>query len=307
MEIDKIVLVIRSTRLEENIKRFNTKSQAKFFVQSRGQSFDDYEQEDSNYQAARDLVEHLIPKGIKLQIIDRTFLPNFVFGPKDLVITLGQDGLVVNTAKYLNGQYVVAVNPDPARFDGILLPFQVQDLEKILPKILEDQFSHKNITMGKMSLNDGQVLYAFNDFFVGAKSHISSRYTIHFNQMTERHSSSGIIISTPAGSTGWLSSVFNMTKGVSKFQGSSLTWNQSKLNWDDQKMIFVVREPFKSNWSGSDLVTGEILPNLEIVIESLMPEQGVIFSDGMETDFIDFNSGATARIGIAEKITKLVV
>ncbi len=307
MEIDKIVLVIRSTRLEENIKRFNTKSQAKFFVLSRGQSFDDYEKEDSNYQTARDSVEHLIPKGIKLQIIDRTFLTNFVFGPKDLVITLGQDGLVVNTAKYLNGQFLVAVNPDPARFDGILLPFRVPDLADILPKIQEDKFSYKNITMGKMSLNDGQVLYAFNDFFVGAKSHISSRYTLHFNQKSERHSSSGIIISTPAGSTGWLSSVFNMTNGVSKYQGSNVNWNQSKLNWDDQKMIFVVREPFKSNWSGSDLVTGEILPNLEIVIESLMPEQGVIFSDGMETDFIDFNSGATARIGIAEKITKLIV
>ena len=39
------------------------------------------------------------------------------------VVTLGQDGLVANTAKYVGAQPIVAVNPEPGRFDGILLPF----------------------------------------------------------------------------------------------------------------------------------------------------------------------------------------
>ena len=49
-----------------------------------------------------------------MQVIDRGFLPNFVFGPEDTVVTLGQDGLVANTLKYLHGQPVVGVNPDPS-------------------------------------------------------------------------------------------------------------------------------------------------------------------------------------------------
>ena len=175
MEIEKIILVIRATRLQESVQRFSSKAQAKFFVQSRGQSFDDYEKEDSNYQFARDQVAHAIPSDIKLQVIDRSFLPNFVFGPKDVVMTLGQDGLVVNTAKYLNGQPIIAVNPDPERFDGILLPFQISTLSQAVNNLLKGSPRIRNITMGKVELNDGQSLFAFNDFFVGAKSHISAR------------------------------------------------------------------------------------------------------------------------------------
>ena len=55
----------------------------------------------------------------RVQIVDRGFLPNFVFAPDDTVVTLGQDGLVANTLKYLDGQPVVGVNPDPERWDGL--------------------------------------------------------------------------------------------------------------------------------------------------------------------------------------------
>jgi NAD kinase len=307
MEIEKIILVIRATRLQESIQRFSSKSQAKFFVKSRGQSFDDYEKEDSNYQYARDQVSHAIPSDIKLQVIDRSFLPNFVFGPKDIVMTLGQDGLVVNTAKYLNGQPIIAVNPDPERFDGILLPFQIPTLKKAVNSLLEGSPRIRNITMGKVELNDGQSLFAFNDFFVGAKSHISARYTIKFQGKQERQSSSGVVISTPAGSTGWLSSLYNMARGIAGFKGMKGKIDGTRLEWDERRLIFIVREPFRSKWSGADLVAGEISEQNNIILESHMPESGVIFSDGMESDFLEFNSGTTASIGLADKMTRLVV
>ncbi len=307
MEIEKIILVIRATRLQESVQRFSSKAQAKFFVQSRGQSFDDYEKEDSNYQYARDQVAHAIPPDIKLQVIDRSFLPNFVFGPKDVVMTLGQDGLVVNTAKYLNGQPIIAVNPDPDRFDGILLPFQIPTLAQAVNSLLKGSPRIRNITMAKVELNDGQSLFAFNDFFIGAKSHTSARYTIKFQGRQERHSSSGVVISTPAGSTGWLSSLFNMAKGIAGFQGDKSELGGMRLDWDERRLIFIVREPFRSKWSSADLVAGEISEQNKIVLESHMPEAGVIFSDGMESDFLEFNSGTTASIGLAEKMTRLVV
>ena len=307
MEIEKIILVIRATRLQESVQRFSSKAQAKFFVQSRGQSFDDYEKEDSNYQFARDQVAHAIPSDIKLQVIDRSFLPNFVFGPKDVVMTLGQDGLVVNTAKYLNGQPIIAVNPDPERFDGILLPFQISTLSQAVNNLLKGSPRIRNIAMGKVELNDGQSLFAFNDFFVGAKSHISARYTIKYQGRQERHSSSGVVISTPAGSTGWMSSLFNMAKGIASFKGFNIAIDPTRLDWDERRLIFIVREPFRSKWSGADLVAGEISEQNKIILESHMAESGVIFSDGMESDFLEFNSGTTATIGLADKMTRLVV
>jgi hypothetical protein len=37
-----------------------------------------------------------------------------------------------------------------------------------------------------------------------------------------------------------------------------------------------------------------------------MPENGVIFSDGIEADFLEFNSGDVATIGLSERVGKLV-
>ncbi|MBE7411229.1 MAG: NAD+ kinase [Leptospiraceae bacterium] len=311
MEIDKIIIVTRLTRLEDNIKRFNTKGQAKFYIEKRGQSFADYELEYENYHRAKDLVVKSIPSSIRFQIIDRNFLPNFVFGKKDLILTLGQDGLVINVAKYLNSQNILAVNPDPERFDGVLLPFRENEVTQTIQKIEKNEFQTKKITMARVDLTDGQFLYACNDFFIGANSHISARYSLQFGEKTERHSSSGIIVSTPIGATGWLSSLFNMTEGINKFKknsqsNSKKSSNKKTPNWEAKKLTFIVREPFVSKWSGADLVAGEITSQSELVIESLMPEKGVIFSDGMESDFLEFNSGSTAKVSIAEKVASLI-
>lgn len=35
------------------------------------------------------------------QVMDRQLLPNYLFGPDDIVVALGQGGLVANTMKYL--------------------------------------------------------------------------------------------------------------------------------------------------------------------------------------------------------------
>ncbi|PJZ71225.1 NAD+ kinase [Leptospira perolatii] len=306
MDFDRVVIVTRQTRLEETVHRFNTKAQAAFYVKKRGQSFVDYEVEDDNYHMARDLVVRSIEPGVKFHVLDRAFLPNYLFGPGDLVITLGQDGLVVNTAKYLNGQPILAFNPDPERFDGILLPFLPDHAPNVIHSVFKSKFKTQNISMAQASLTDGQKLYAFNDLFIGAKSHTSARYTLRFGDRQERQISSGIIVSTPAGSTGWMSSLYNMAAGIVQFTGSQQIQVPNRIPWQSRKLIFMVREPFRSKWSGADLVAGAVGPNEEVILESHMPENGTIFSDGMETDFLEFNSGATAKIHLADKITNLI-
>src|SRR5258707_14205926 len=106
----------------------------------------------------------------RVQQIDRSFLPNFAFGPEDIVVVLGQDGLVANTIKYLDGQPVVGVNPDPARWDGKLLPFKVGDLPKVIPEVFAHRRPTKSVTMAKATLNNGQTMHAVNDLFIGPKS-----------------------------------------------------------------------------------------------------------------------------------------
>lgn len=308
MTYDKVVLVTRETRLEGLIERFNTRSQTKFYVTQSGGNFSLFEQEHETYHRAVNMLKHLIREKYKLQVVQRSFLPNFVFSPQDVIVTIGIDGLVVNTAKYLAGQPLIAVNPDPAHIDGILLPFQVSEALSAIEKVFEGTQKYKQITMAQVTLNDGQTLRAFNDLFIGAASHISARYQLELQGKSEAHSSSGIIVSTGAGSTGWISSVVNMTNGViRKFQPKGNSIKVPKLDWNAESLLFAVREPFASKTSSANIVSGYITKQQPLIIESQMEQHGVIFSDGMESDFLSFNAGTKAIITLAEQKTNLVV
>ena len=133
---NKIVLIKRRTRLEELVARHNTAEQARFYVEHLGSDFDDYVKEDARYrEALRQAGETLSGLG-RLHTVDREHVPNYIFGREDIVVAVGQDGLVANTLKYLDGQPLVGVNPDPGRWDGVLLPFTVKDMGLLLPEVL---------------------------------------------------------------------------------------------------------------------------------------------------------------------------
>lgn len=306
---EKLVLVTRKTRLEELVERFNTREQARFYIEHMGLDFGDYDVEHANYQVSlaelRRTLEGLLPK---LQVVDRSFLPNFLFSKKDLVVVLGQDGIVVNTAKYLDGQPIVAVNPDPARFDGILLPYSPPLAAEGVVRVLDGAAPVHRITMAEATFNDGQKLLAFNDFYVGQRTHVSSRYTIAHDGRSERQSSSGVLVATGAGSTGWFSSTQNMADAVTHLLlgEKAPAVPRMRFGWDDPRLAFVVREPFRSKWSGVTLGAGLVDPGDSLEIESHMPEAGVVFSDGVEHDAIDFNSGAVVDIHASNRQTILV-
>jgi hypothetical protein len=162
--------------------------------------------------------------------------------------------------------------------------------------------------LAQATLHDGQTLLAFNDLFVGVRSHVSARYHLRVNGRSEEQSSSGVLISTGAGSTGWMSSVFNMARGVAQSLGAPPGREKSRtLRWEDPRLLWAVREPFRSRTTGVELVTGQLEDGTQFEIESLTPQDGVIFSDGVEADFLEFNAGAIARIGVAPRRAQLVV
>jgi NAD kinase len=303
---EKIVLVTRKTRLAELIERFNTLSQAKFYIEHAGGDFGEYEQEDETYRRSVDVVRDSVEVGLKVQVIDRALVPTFTFLPEDLIVTLGQDGLVANTAKYVGHQPVIAVNPDPQRFDGILLPFLPGQVQTTIGQVLEGRAKMRSITLAEARLNDGQRLLAFNDLFLGAHTHVSARYRIRWQKKEEPQSSSGVLVATGAGSTGWMSSVFNMTSGVAALWGGQAS-KPLRLDWEDRRLLFVVREPFVSRHSAANIIAGILPARDKLELESFMPSGGVIFSDGIETDYLQFNSGSTVTVAAAEETAQLVV
>jgi len=296
----RVVLITRRTRLEELVARHNTLSQARFYVEHLEADFGDYLAENEAYaRSLRQTVQALEAWG-RYQIVDRSMLPNFVFAPDDLVVALGQDGLVANTLKYLDGQPLAGVNPDPARWDGVLLPFAPQDLPQVLSDAAADRRPCRSVTMAEAVLSDGQRLRAVNDLFIGPRSHTSALYELTYAGRSEFQSSSGLIVSTGLGSTAWLKSVVTGSVSVAAAVGAvRKAPAYQSLDWESPSLVFAVREPFPSRVSQTSLVYGAVDDRHTLSVRSRMPEHGVIFSDGIESDFLRFTSGMQARIGVA--------
>lgn len=311
MTIDRVVLITKKTALEELVERFNSRAQARFYIKHLGGSFDEYEAAHARYAEALAMVRHNLPRSLQQHVVERGFLPNYLFSAADLVVTVGPDGLVVNTAKYLDGQPILAINPDPQRIDGVLLPFRAEEAGEWASRAAAGQAPLRRVTMAKASLNDGQTLYAFNDLFIGPRSHVSARYRLEYDGRAEDQSSSGLIVSTGAGSTGWLQSIVTgsvrVTAGLTGLDLTPPAPETYRLPWEADKLYFAVREPFTSRTSQATLVFGKLNAHRPLRLRSYMPENGVIFSDGIESDYLSFNAGSVATVGVAERKANLIV
>lgn len=303
---NKIIVVTRKTRLDDVIVRFNTLDQAKFYVEHLGADFSDYIEEDRVYKRAISTVGQELKKFGRVQMLERTYLSNFIFGKEDVVVVVGQDGLVANTLKYLNSQPIIAINPDPNRWDGVLLPFKINEMNSVMSDLLRAKRNIKEITFAKVETNNGQCMYGVNDLFIGPKTHVSARYIIEVDDKREEQSSSGIIISTGLGSTGWLSSILAGAKGMVGQEQDPLQ-KYKGFDWAANYLYYSVREPFPSKVTGTNLIFGKIVKDNQVTLTSMMAQHGVIFSDGLEADFIEFNSGTMATVSVAEKKGYLVV
>jgi NAD kinase len=270
---------------------------------------DDLRDEDQTYAETLKRLMYEIDFGFPIKKVDRDYIANFDFGRCIAVVVFGQDGLVANVAKYVGDVPIIGINPDATRHDGILLPFNIDQARNIVRRAVDQKANLNSVTLAEVTTNDGQRMMAFNDFFLGCKTHTSARYTVELNLQTESQSSSGLIVSTGAGSTGWMSSLFNMAERLGKIveHDHQAPSTQPKIQWSDDKLIWAVREPFISRHSSADMIGGLLSADEELVVGSQMDGNGVIFSDGIENDFIEFNSGSIAAFRVANQKAQLVV
>lgn len=330
---ENAIIVIRPTRLEQLKSKYNTNEQAKFYIkqnrmayskkkiiarapkmsksevieqeaiadQEAEQEIAGYEKEHFKFHKALLNIEKQLSKVLRTKRLEQKYLSNYIFTEKDVIIVVGQDGLVANTAKYTKGLPIIGINPDTERYDGILLNYTQKNFMPAVSGVIHDAYKRQYITMAQAKLDNGQSLLAFNDFFIGINSHSSANYKIKYKDKEETQSSSGIIVSTGAGSTGWLSSFFNMANGfLDKYLPKTKIAFQP-IPKENDELMFVIREPFISRISSAEIVVGKIMKNEILSIESNMPQNGIIFSDGIQNDYIDFNAGRTVEISVAEQ------
>lgn len=291
----RVVVVTRETEYQLLLARHATFGQAKFFLETRGQDIAVVLEHHERFEATLGKVLGTIPVQWRISRVGRKDLPRFLFEPEDTVIAVGQDGLVANTAKYLAGQFVLGINPAPDLYEGVLVPCPPEALADLLVPATERTAGVETRTMVKAELDDGQKLLALNEIFLGHRTHQSARYRIALGDTGERQSSSGIIVTTGTGATGW-------ARSINRDRAHDLDLPAPT----DPAAAFFVREAWPSVATGIGITEGVLARQQHLEITSEMNENGVLFGDGIEDDYLRLDWGVTATIGVAERTLNLV-
>ena len=291
----RLVVVHRRTELDELLARHATRGQAEFFLSSRGRSIADVDLRDEAVQRALGAVRSAIPLDWRRAEVERADLDRFLFAEDDVVAVVGQDGLVANVAKYLDGQPVIGVDPEPGRNPGVLVPTAPDGFATLLTAVAAGEAGFELRTMVEGTVDDGRSLLALNELFVGHPSHQSARYRLIAGGAEERQSSSGLIVSTGTGATGWCRSI----------------WGQSHSRLElpapaDARLVWFVREAWPSPVTGTSLVEGALAGDeaLRVVVET---DGLVVFGDGIEPDRLVAGWGQEIALRRADRTLRLAV
>jgi NAD kinase len=288
--LPRCVLVERPTEYQELLKRHGTRQQAAFYLSQRGMTIDEVHARHETERRHHAGVMGAIPAEWRRTSITRSDLDRFLFEPADIVLVLGQDGLVANVAKYLTGQPVIGLNPHPGRYPGTLVNHQPAAAGDLFADLAADRAVVQRRTMVQATLDDGQTLVALNEVYLGHASHQSARYQLVHDNQTENQSSSGLIVATGTGATGWAASLHLE-------HHSTLTLPTP----EQPELAFFVREPWPSPTTGTSLTEGTLTRGQQLVITNQRPEGTVLFGDGIEADRLHLDWGQRACIEIAHQ------
>ena len=293
--LPRCVLIERPTEYQELIARHGTREQAAFFLAQRGGTIDEIEARHHQHREQHAHVHGVVPAEWRRASISRDDLDRFLFEPDDIVVVLGQDGLVANVAKYLHGQPVIGLNPHPDLYPGVLVSHPPEAANDLLRDTARGDTRFQNRTMVQARLDDGQTLIALNEIFIGHASHQSARYQITLGPHTERQSSSGVIIATGTGATGWAASLHHERHSQLKLPEPQ-----------ERRLAFFVREPWPSAATATTLIEGDLNHDTPLEITSELPDHGVLFGDGIEADRLHLDWGQHVQITIADTQLRLV-
>ena len=293
----RAVLVHRTTEYEELVARHGTHGQAAFFLSSRGRDIEEVAERHRRTRRALAEVTAAIPLTWRQSRVERADLDRFLFAPEDVVIVVGQDGLVANAAKYLAGQPVVGIDTDPGRNPGVLVRHRPRDAAVLLASVQSAGTGVTELTMVEAVADDTQRLLALNEIYLGAAGHQTARYRLGLEDdggVVEAQASSGVLIGTGTGATGWIRSVWQERASALPLPAPM-----------EDRLIWFVREAWPSPATGTSLVAGELTADgrLTLTVES---ERLIAFGDGIESDAVELTWGQRVRVGRAGTALRLV-
>lgn len=204
-----------------------------------------------------------------------------VDGRFGLVVALGGDGTLLAASHSVVSTPLVGVNTRPGRSIGHFCAADRRDFPSLLDSILDGRRKPVKLLRLDLSINgERKPIPVLNDLlFTGANPGASTVYRISLGDTVETHRSSGLWISTPAGSTG----------GICAAGGARQELYARRLQ-------FKVREPYRGIGLTYALEQGTFQDGLSIT--NLTPEAQV-FVDGSRI-FYKLNYGDIVEAKISQ-------
>ncbi len=283
----RVVVVYRRSVYEEMLQRHGTVGQAEFFLAERGLSLEAVRARHDAVSDARATVSAAIGRNWRRTQVERAELARFAFEPEDVVVVVGQDGLLANVAKYVAELPVVGVNPEPDINPGVLVRHRPAETAELLERAIAAQTPERVLTMVEAETDSGR-LRALNEIYIGHRSHQSARYLLRPPRLEpERQSSSGVIVGTGTGATGWLRSIARDRGDRRKMPAPA-----------DRSLCWFVREAWPSPATGVAETEGVLGKDdkLTIVAES---DALAAFGDGVESDAVVISWGQSITLRVA--------
>ena len=239
------------------------------------------------YKSTLDIVKKILKKyGIEYNLADRDKLKYEQFLSRDLIIAVGGDGTFLRAAQFVDAQVMFGVNADVSRKEGFFMSSDKNNFESILKKILHGKANIKKFPRLETFINNKKIeTLALNELFIGPKkAYHAAKYVLEFSGKKERQKSSGVLVTTPAGSYAWAKAcgIKTMSLGSKNFQ-------------------FVVREPYEGKvFRNYKLKSGILRPNQRVKIISEMLD-GIIVADSVGIEH-SFKNGSKAAVKLSKNM-----
>ncbi|GMT49717.1 MAG: hypothetical protein IEMM0008_1256 [bacterium] len=285
---NKILAICKSSKLDYDKRKYNLNTHA--LIQKYNQEQIHHEViVDSHVEQRKciELAKKLLPESTFINTLD---LPHTQTEDKDLIVSIGGDEhfkYVIHNS--VQGKLVLNVRSDNLKSEGALSTCNRFNLKEMIDQIRSESYLMENWVRLEARLNDQLIESAIDTIYVGTKNGTRmSRYVLHFKDAVEEQKSSGLLIVTGAGSTGWFRSA-----GGTSFPRNAMTGK------------FLAREIYVGTKTGNSMRNGVFHEEETIEIHSLMDDQGIVEIDSIKE--YPFRRGDFLKVNVSKDFLKVMI
>ena len=243
-----------------------------------------------NYHTLEKVQKCLRGLKVNYKAVRRTNLTPQTCKDADLIIVVGGDGTFLKTTRHVfDDTPVLPVSSDTKYNEAFYSKATPQDFAKKFEKLINGKSTTVKLPRLEAKINGKTAkALAVNEVFVGsAHPYQTSRYVLKVKRKEEFQKSSGVLITTRSGRTGW-----------------AMSAAKKRLNVPKNGLGYVVREPYSGRLTKPKLLQGVLTPQNKIKIKSSM-HRGIVVIDSSSKE-LKFTDGSKLEVTISKKTLTLV-